>query len=358
MSFTLEETTRYSRQLRLEEVGAAGQEKLKNSRVAIIGAGGLGCPVISQLVGAGVGYIRVIDGDVVSGSNIHRQNLYSSNDVGKRKVEVLQEKLPDFNHNVNFDFVGAMLDSQNGNRLLLDVDVVVDGSDNFATRYLVNDICKANGTVLVSASIYKFEGQLTVFHHLGSPGLRSLYPHPPAAEDRPACSEIGVLGVVPAIVGSLQANEVLKIILGIGEVLAGKLLVLNCLNLKTSVLDYSKTSAELEKSNEIVDVCSNPVVGQLVSFNEVLNSAEYYLVDVRTEDEHVNYNIGGVCIPLQELELKQKEFPKDRKLLLYCKSGMRSNLAAKILIESVSEDSIYQVHGGIEAVPSKYWQSN
>lgn len=356
VNFSTEELVRYSRQIMLEEIGRTGQEKLSKARVAIVGAGGLGCPAITYLLNAGVGFIRVIDADVVSLSNLPRQTLYSSHEVGQKKVTVVQQRAQALNGNVVLEGVDERLTQENATRLFADVDVVVDGSDNFETRYVVDKACWDLRKPLVAGSIFQFEGQLSVFHYQKAPGLRALYPHPPQADERPACSTIGVLGIVPGIVGTLQANEVLKILLNLGEVLAGKLLVLDALKLQFHTIDYSGLEADYGETVQGVACSVAKPVGKLVHYAMLTENSNYYFVDVRSIEEHERHNLGGVCIPLPELSDNLDGIPNDQDVLLYCKSGMRSNQAALELSKLRNPDRIFQLHGGIEAVPASAWR--
>jgi molybdopterin/thiamine biosynthesis adenylyltransferase len=225
-----QELKRYDRQIILEEMGIEGQEKLRNASVLVIGAGGLGCPLLSYLTGAGIGKIGVIDGDVLEESNLHRQVLYQHNDIGKNKAQAAAAQLGLLNPLVEIQAYPHHLNAQNAIEIILGYDLVVDGSDNFPTRYLVNDCCVALNKTLVFGSIFQFEGQVSVFNHKGGPDYRRCYPEAPAADEVPNCGESGVLGPLPGMIGSIMANEVIKIVCGFGVPLSGKLLILNALN--------------------------------------------------------------------------------------------------------------------------------
>jgi len=211
---SFEELNRYSRQMILDEVGVEGQQKLKQARVLVIGAGGLGCPVLQYLAAAGIGTIGIIDFDVVEIHNLHRQILYTAEDIGKRKAPTAANRIKQSNPNVQTAVFEIMLNEENAEEIISQFDIVVDGSDNFVTRYLVNDICIKLGKPLVYGSIFKFEGQLAVFNYKGSKNLRDIYPEPPNPEDAPSCSDIGVIGVIPGIVGLLMCQLVFQIQLG------------------------------------------------------------------------------------------------------------------------------------------------
>lgn len=232
--FTKEELIRYSRQWRLEEIGIEGQTKIKNAKILVIGAGGLGCPILHYLCGMGVGALGVLDFDTVEVHNLHRQILYTTDDLKKPKAIQASERLKKINPNVTINTHNEMLTESNANLLISAYDIIVDGSDNFLTRYLVNDTCVKNNKPLVYGSIYNFEGQITIFNYKGSKNLRALFPEPPAPEDAPDCNENGVLGVVPGIIGTLMALETMKIILE--------------KNIETDVLKiYSLLSADVMK---------------------------------------------------------------------------------------------------------------
>ncbi|MDR0802754.1 HesA/MoeB/ThiF family protein [Fluviicola sp.] len=213
--FSENEAKRYSRQTILDEVGLLGQVKLKHARVAVIGAGGLGCPLIQYLAASGVGTIGIIDFDVIEHSNLHRQILYGPSDIGRKKAEVARERTLVQNPDAGIELVDCVLTDENAKEILSQFDLVIDGCDNFLTRYVVNDACVKLGLPLVYGSILGFQGQLAVFNYHGSKNLRDIFPEPPNAEDVPNCSDNGVLGVIPGVIGTLMANEVLKCILGL-----------------------------------------------------------------------------------------------------------------------------------------------
>jgi len=247
---TEEEKYRYSRHIKLNEVGEEGQLKLKKSSVLVVGAGGLGCPVLQYLTAAGVGTIGVIDFDKIELSNLQRQVLFTTNDVGKNKAEVACQKLSELNPLVKFCVYPERLTTDNALELFNQFDIVIDGSDNFSTRYLVNDTAVITNTPLVYGAVHKFEGQVSVFNYQNGPSYRCLYPEPPSPGTAPNCSDIGVLGVLPGLIGTHQANEAIKIILGVGKVLSGELLVINALTNETLKLTISRNLAEFDKVSE------------------------------------------------------------------------------------------------------------
>ncbi len=241
MAFSLSELQRYSRQMMLDEIGADGQMKLKQARVLVIGAGGLGCPVLQYLAAAGVGHIGIVDGDHVELSNLQRQILYTIEDIGHQKVNVAKRRLQQLNPHVCVEIYPYALNAMHAGELFQQYDIVVDGTDNFKTRYLVNDCCVAYNKPLVFGSIYRFEGQVSVLNYKGGPSYRCIFPEPPEEGQVPDCATVGVVPSLPGIIGAMQANEVIKIITGAGDVLSGKLMVANMLTFEFNVFDFNKT---------------------------------------------------------------------------------------------------------------------
>ncbi|WP_311182702.1 HesA/MoeB/ThiF family protein [Hymenobacter volaticus] len=297
---TSAEQSRYARHIMLPEIGLEGQQRLARAAVLIVGCGGLGCPVLQYLTAAGVGTIGLLDADTVDESNLQRQVLYSTADVGQLKVKAAHAKLAALNPFVTFQPLPQRLTAANALGLLSDYDVVVDCSDNFATRYLVNDACVLLGKPLVFGAIFKFEGQLSVFNYQSGATYRCLYPEPPAPDEMPSCSDIGVLGVLPGIVGTLQANETLKILLQLGEVLRGKLLVFSSLTMSFQTFNFLAVEANqyLTTLADYEELCG-PVVQEITAtgLKQKLTSGEtLQLVDVREPHEHTRHNIGaGYC---------------------------------------------------------------
>lgn len=330
------ERKRYARQIIMPEMGLAGQEKLRAGKVAVVGAGGLGCPVLQYLVAAGVGEIGIIDDDTVDLTNLHRQILYSADDVGKNKAIKAVEKLSVLNPFVKLTAYPDRLNAENAADLLHGYDLVIDGSDNFETRYLVNDFCVELDKPFVFGSILRFEGQVSVFNYQGGPTYRCLFPD---AEEGDNCAEAGVMGVLPGIIGTYMANEAIKIIAGIGEPLSGKLLVINTLSNRQSVFRFSRSAAAPVKSQEIA--AKQPVENTTLEMSydefEALQEADpeqVLLVDVREYYEFEADNFGGENIPLSEIPESIETFPSGKKVVFYCNSGKRSLQAAKLLIQS------------------------
>jgi adenylyltransferase/sulfurtransferase len=335
--FTPIERKRYARQIIMPEMGLTGQEKLRAGKVVVVGAGGLGCPVLQYLVAAGVGEIAVIDDDTVDLTNLHRQILYAADDVGKNKAITAVEKLSVLNPFVRLTAYPDRLSTENAADLLNGYDLVIDGSDNFETRYLVNDFCVELNKPFVFGSILRFEGQVSVFNYQGGPTYRCLFPD---AEEGDNCAEAGVMGVLPGIIGTYMANEAIKIIAGIGEPLSGKLLVINTLSNSHSVFRFSRSAAEVPVKRPAVDV-KQPVAENTreMSYDEfeALQEADpeqILLVDVREYYEFEADNFGGENIPLSEIPESITHFPAGKKVVFYCNSGKRSLQAAKLLVQS------------------------
>ncbi len=345
---TSEEKKQYNRHLILDKIGEEGQLKLKKAKVLVIGAGGLGCPVLQYLTAAGVGTIGIIDDDVVDQSNLQRQILYTIDDIGLSKSKIAAKRLSRLNPFVNFDVYNEKLTQENALLLFNNYDIIVDGSDNFSTRYLVNDAAVITKKPLVYGSIFKFEGQVSVFNYLGSGTYRCLYPTPPKPDESPNCSEIGVLGVLPGIIGSLQANETIKIICGIGVVLANKLLMYDSLQMNQIVLTYEKdTTLEITVLETDYDFFCGIISKEEITLEELnKNKEKYNLLDVRQNNEREAYHIGGQHIPLGELLERIDEVNQNKDLVVYCKSGMRSSTAIITLLSNNFKSRVLNLKGG------------
>lgn len=342
---------RYSRQTILPEIGEEGQLLLKNARVLVVGAGGLGCPILQYLTAAGVGTIGIVDGDTVNVSNLQRQILFDTCDEGLLKVNAAKKKLQSLNPEVNIATYPYFLTVDNCLDTLTHYDIIVDGTDNFATRYLLNDACVLTNKIHVYGALYKFEGQVSVFNYNNGPTYRCLFPEPPPANTMPNCSEIGVLGVLPGIVGCMQANETLKVILGIGEVLSGKLWTFDALLNTTHSIQFQKLH-----SNQITQLKKNYDISCTllpeVSYQEFLEwkkNIPVYLIDVRTEAEYQQRNIGGHLIPLVQLESSLDQIPTDQTLVVHCASGARSAQAVQLLIDK-GYGNVYNLKNGLQDV--------
>lgn len=349
------DTNRYNRQIILAEIGVEGQQKILNARVLVIGAGGLGCPILQYLVAAGVGNIGIVDADVVSVSNLQRQILYTLLDVGKQKVVVAKAHLLAQNPSVKIDVYQVMLHSSNALELLKNYDFVIDGSDNFATRYLVNDACVILKKVFVSGSIFKFEGQISVFNFQNGPTYRCLYPEPPTAGSVPNCSEIGVIGALAGIIGTMQAAEAIKIITGAGEVLSGKLLLFDMLTMRSQIIKFNaiERNKEIKKLIDYQDFCGDfPLDSKQNIDAKTLQSwideqRDFQLIDVRNPQEFERDNIGGINIPLDDLLESIAQLDLQKPIVFCCQLGLRSAKALEILAKEGIEGTFYTLSGGL-----------
>ena len=365
MDFSKQELARYARHFALPDFGMEGQKRLKNSSVFVVGAGGLGSPLLLYLAAAGVGRIGIIDPDVVDMSNLQRQILYNVADIGKSKAETAREKLLAMNPEIEIDAFFMPLTRENALDLISKYDIVADGTDNFQTRYLVNDACVLAGKVNVYASIFRFEGQVSVFNlsKNGERGVnyRDLFPAPPPPGLVPDCAEGGVLGVLPGIIGSMQASEVIKVLTGIGEPLVGRLFIFDAASFTTRVLKISK-NPNYEPITELIDYdmfCGYKpkmalgTVGGLkeISATElkemIAQSVDFQLIDVREPYEYDIANLGGTLIPLSILNEKIDLISKEKKVIVHCKSGARSAKAIAQL-EALGFDNLWNLTGGID----------
>ena len=349
MSLSKEEQLHYNRHLILDDIGDTGQLKLKQANVLVIGAGGLGCPILQYLAGAGVGTVGIIDDDTIDISNLHRQILYTYDDIGKFKANVAAAKLSRLNPFIKFEVHLKKVTSKNALSLFSKYDIIVDGTDNFPTRYLVNDAAVLTNKPLVFGSIFKFDGQISVFNYKNGPTYRCLYPSPPSNNQGMNCSDIGVLGVLPGIMGSLQANEVLKIILGLGTVLSGQLLTFDARSSKQLILKFEKhTTLHIEKLEaDYENFCG---ISEIDFQNYQANKSNYNVLDVRTLYERQQHVIDSIHIPLDELIKRLDEIPQDKALLVYCKTGARSKAAIAVLRDNGFHIRMVNLKGGLMGV--------
>lgn len=347
MNFSKEELNRYNRHLIMPEIGEDGQAKLKNAKVLVIGAGGLGCPVLLYLTAAGVGKMGIIDSDCVDESNLQRQILYSVADIGKSKAEVAASKLRNQNPYIQFESYNTHLTGENVLSILRDYDIIIDGSDNFATRYLVNDACVILNRILVSGSIFKFEGQVSVFNYNDGPTYRCLYPEP---GDIPNCSEVGVLGVLPGVAGCIMANETIKIIIGKGEILSGKLLMMNLLSMQFNVFVFSAIAKNknIRALGNYDFFCDTGVMEITKTEMEakIASGEKIQLIDVREPAEYEIKNIGGELIPLSTLESNTDRISKTLPVIIHCQSGSRSKKAIELLMKR-GFDNLHNLKNGL-----------
>ena len=350
---TAEEKIQYSRHLMLNEIGMEGQGKLNAAKVLVIGAGGLGCPILQYLTAAGVGTIGIIDNDTVDVSNLQRQILYTVDDVGKSKAVTAAKRLSRLNTFVNFKVYDQWLDTSNAIELFTSYDIIVDGSDNFPTRYLVNDASVITGKPLVFGSIFKFQGQVSVFNYKNGPTYRCLFPDPPAPNTVPNCSDIGVLGVLPGIIGSLQANEVIKLITGIGKPLKGKLLSFDALDLEQQMFNFEKNEFividQLQSDYHSFCGVSSTSILKISSSELKEDLQNYQILDVRTLEEFEAFNIGGLHIPLDQLQDRVTEIPSGKPWVVCCQSGIRSTKAIQTVLEYRKDLQLINLKGGLSS---------
>jgi adenylyltransferase/sulfurtransferase len=365
-SLTNEEILRYSRHLIMPEVGMDGQLKLKAAKVLLIGTGGLGAPLGLYLTAAGVGHIGLVDFDVVDFTNLQRQITFGTSDVGKPKTEAASARLSNLNPDIQIATHQTKLTSENALEIFKDYDIIVDGTDNFPTRYLVNDACILLGKPNVYGSIFRFEGQVTVFGMPAGPCYRCLYPEPPPPGLVPSCAEGGVLGVLPGIVGSLQALETIKLIIGRGESLAGRLVLFEALSFKFREL-------KLRKNSHCPMCGAHRKIHQLIDYNEFCGirgeeepetdlhvpeitardlkdrldkGDDVFILDVREPHEYQICNLKGHLMPLGELPRRVHELDSARQIVVHCKTGKRSARAVDFLRQAGFR-KVYNLHGGI-----------
>ncbi|HEY1580052.1 MAG TPA: molybdopterin-synthase adenylyltransferase MoeB [Terracidiphilus sp.] len=367
---TTDDLSRYSRHLILPEVGIEGQRKLKAARVLCVGTGGLGSPLAFYLAAAGIGTLGLVDFDVVDASNLQRQIIHSTKDIGRKKLDSAAEKLTALNPALNVVKHETMLTSANALDILKDYDIVADGTDNFPTRYLVNDACVILGIPNAYGSIFRFEGQASVFASEEGPCYRCLYPEPPPPGLVPSCAEGGVLGILPGLVGVIQATEVIKLILGKGDPLIGRLLLVDALGMRFRELKLRK--------NPNCPVCGeNPTVKELIDYQQFCgimpeskeekamkngipqmtvkelkrrydSGGEVFLLDVREPYEYKIAQIGGTLIPQNDVPQRLNEIPRDREIVVHCRSGARSQKIAEFLKQS-GYAQVVNLAGGILA---------
>lgn len=344
---------RYTRQMALPEIGISGQEKLSKAKVLIVGAGGLGCPVIQNLAAAGVGTIGIVDGDVIDITNLHRQLLYAPDDCGKNKAMVAVEVISKQNPEVNVIAFPFHFTVVNAHEITTDYQLIVDCTDTIATRYLINDVSLAKGIPMVYASVHQFEGQLSVFNYQSGPSYRCLFPEPENLEWILNCDDAGVLGVISNALGIWQATEVLKMILEIGEVLNGKLLLYDGLHHKTQTIDFQKNPVEIDKGMQNGLALSNSKTVEsiaAVDFFAAAENKENTVIDLRESYEEPELNWPNIHrIPLAQLEDFVENFDKNQKIILFCQRGNTSELAAHYLMKK-GFYAVIHLKNGIEAL--------
>ena len=351
MNLSDEESERYSRHLVLPGFGEEAQLKLKKSAVLVVGARGLGCPCLLYLAAVGIGHIAIADGDVVALSNLQRQVLYNQADIGKFKAETAKVHLEAKNSELKITAFNTRITSDNALEIIRDFDLVIDGSDNFATRYLLNDVCVELNKPLVHGALFQFEGQVSTFNYKGGATYRCLFPQLPQQSDFAACGEVGILGVLPGIIGTYQAAEAIKVLTGIGEVLSGKLLIFNLLTNDTSVIRF-KVNREKQKIRQLEpeekDDSGSSISINTNNLDEWLQSRSAQLVDVREEYEFERFNVGGINVPGSLLEENLNLIEASVPVILVCQTGLRSAKAVEKLKLYFPEGEFYNLEGGLE----------
>jgi sulfur-carrier protein adenylyltransferase/sulfurtransferase len=353
--FSKEELARYNRHILIPSFGLEAQQKLKDAKVLVVGSGGLGSPLLLYLAAAGVGTIGIVDFDQVDDSNLQRQVLFTTDDIGKPKAEAAKQNLELLNPYIDLVSYNTRLTPENALQIMRDYDVVADGTDNFPTRYLVNDACVLLGKPNVYASVFRFEGQVSVFNYKNGPNYRDLYPVPPPPGTIPDCAEGGVLGILPGIIGSLQALEVIKVITGIGETLSGKFYLFDALSFTGKSFLIQKTGLVIEELIDYEAFCGinnkQPAMKEITArqLREWEKSdKEFQVIDVREQNEYNEVNIGAELIPLGTVTKNTDKIRKDVDVVVHCRSGARSAKAIGEL-EKLGFKNLYNLKGGILA---------
>lgn len=367
INFSKEELARYNRHIIIPGFGLEAQQKLKEAKVLVIGSGGLGSPVLLYLAAAGVGTIGIVDFDVVDDSNLQRQVLFGIDAIGQPKVEAAKQRLQALNPHIEIVLYNTQLTSKNALDIIREYDVIADGTDNFPTRYLVNDASVLTGKPNVYASIFQFDGQVSVFNYTDAngqlgPNYRDLYPTPPPPGLVPSCAEGGVLGVLPGIIGSLQALEVIKVITGVGDVLSGRFFTFDALTFETKTFKIAR-----RKDNPLNG--ENPTIKELIDYEQFcgvkavekpikeitarelnewqIRGEKFQLIDVREPHEYAIVNIGAELIPLATVSENADRIDVDKKVVVHCKMGGRSAKAIRELEEKFGFKNLYNLKGGI-----------
>ncbi len=360
-NLTQDELRRYSRHLSLAEIGIDGQQKLKAARVLLIGTGGLGSPAAMYLAAAGMGTLGLVDFDTVDESNLQRQILHGTADVGRHKLDSAQDTLHSVNPHVALELHHDRLSAANAAEIISQYDLVLDGTDNFATRYLVNDACVILGKPNCYGSVLRFQGQASVFAHPDGPCYRCLYPEPPPADEIPSCADAGVLGILPGVIGLIQATEAIKLVVGKGDSLVGRVLLYDAMAMSFRDLRLHRDPAcpvcgdspTITSIQEIAVVCAaapDEVVDITSSELHKMQDRrdDYFLLDVREPYEHAVAEIpGNTLIPMGEVGGRLSEIPADRPIVVYCHSGFRSAQTVELLTKEGYEN-VANLVGGIQ----------
>ncbi len=342
---------RHSRHILLPQVGVEGQSKISKSRIVCIGAGGLGSPVIQYLAAAGVGHLTIIDDDIVDVSNLQRQTIHKTSAVGLSKSESAKSFVESLDPNLSVTSLNIRLDVNNAEGILRGHDLVVDGTDNIYTRYLIDDTCKELNIPWVYGSVYRFEGQVSVFNYNSGPCYRDLFPNPPPEDVLPSCSEAGVFGAITGMIGCLQVSEIIKIISGIGTPLSGKLLVYNVLDSNQKILKFGKLNqGHIEKDETSQADLMFTQVSSAEAVKKLADGWSPYFIDVRSysEWESARISIAEYICPHDEISSAIDQIPKDKDILVHCRSGMRSQIAIMQLIKAGFDgQNLYNLRDGI-----------
>ena len=350
------ELKRYNRHIIMSEIGIKGQEKIKDAKVLVIGAGGLGCPILQYLTAAGIGTLGICDFDFIDESNLQRQILFGTDDIGKSKAKTAAKKLTLLNPFIKFNIHDVKLDKSNAIELFNQYDIIVDGSDNFPTRFLVNDACVISGKPLVFGAIYKFEGQVSVFNYKNGPTYRCLVPEQPDSSEMLSCSQIGVIGVLPGIIGSYQASEVIKIVTETGNVLSGKILLIDTLTVSHNIIEFKRNekTANIKELADYGDFCTDNYsdIKHLTpnELKSLINSNKNIdLIDIRDNDNFKNYSINGsINYSIQEILDNHELISKNNDVVIICKNGNNSLAVIDFLSESHNYENLYNLKGGIQ----------
>jgi sulfur-carrier protein adenylyltransferase/sulfurtransferase len=349
-TLTNDEITRYSRQIRLAEIGREGQKKIKGASVLVVGAGALGCPVLQYLTAAGIGVLGIADNDWVDKTNLNRQVLYSHKDIGKPKPLAAKQKLMQINPEVNFRIHFIRIDKESALEIISEYDIIVDCTDNFSSRYLINDACVILEKPLVYGAIHKFSGQIMVLNYKNGPTLRCIFPEVPHPMEVPSCEEFGVIGSIPGIIGSLQATEVFKIILELEGVLSGKLYMIDTLNFNSCIStfvrdpDFKKNSVLGEYEDcSLSDITSVKEISGTMFKEMLARNPDIPLIDLRDKDDMSDIGFNTIAIPNYEVSKKIKLFKEKRAIVFYCRSGSRSTSVINYLQKVHHLENLYSL---------------
>lgn len=360
--FSQAEKERYKRQFSLDNFGEHKQAKLKQAKVLVIGAGALGCPVLTYLTAAGVGTIGIVDNDTVELSNLHRQVLYTVDDLGQPKVMAAAARLQRMNPEIIIEAHNEIFAPENALELVRSYDVIIDGTDNFPTRYLINDVCVLTGKTNIHGSVVRYAGTVAVFNFEAGPNYRDLFPVPPRPEEAPSCAEAGVIGVLPSIIGSLQAMEAIKVITGIGETASGKFIRYDALTNRQEILRFQKdpenplnsaTENFIFETNYPAFCHQRQTDMKSISVTELKelmdNGSDFQLIDVREPYENDICTLNGELIPMGEIPANVEKIDRARQVVVHCRSGKRSASIIDFLEQNYGFTNLYNLSGGILA---------